>query len=164
VKRVALVLALALALLGVASAVAQTARAPAPRAPAAAAVAEAPADVVERFHRALKAGDRRQALEQLTADVLVFEQGRIERTRTEYARRHLGEDIGFASVTQRTVTRRSSKIVGDVAWVASVNQTRGRFKTRDVDFATDETMILMRTGGKWRIAHIHWSFDDKAVH
>jgi ketosteroid isomerase-like protein len=159
VRRVATGLALALAVLGVASAGAQTRRAP-----VAAPAVEAPADVVDAFHGALKAGDRRKALEQLTADVLVFEQGRIERTRTEYARRHLGEDIGFASVTQRTVTRRSGKVQGDVAWVASVNRTRGTFKTQKVDFSTDETMILVRTGGKWRIAHIHWSFDDKAVH
>ena len=133
-------------------------------APPALAQAQVPSDVVDAFHLALKAGDRRKALEQLTADVLVFEQGRLERTRTEYARQHLGEDIGFATVTQRTVTRRSVKLQGNVAWVTSVNRTRGRFKNRNVDFTTDETMILLRVGGKWRITHIHWSFDDRAVH
>jgi ketosteroid isomerase-like protein len=132
--------------------------------PPASAQAQVPSDVVDAFHFALKAGDRRKALEQLTADVLVFEQGRIERSRTEYARQHLGEDIGFASVTQRAVTRRSTKIQGNVAWVTSVNRTRGRFKNRTVDFVTDETVILVRVGGKWRITHIHWSFDDRAVH
>lgn len=126
--------------------------------------AQVPSDVVDALHFALKAGDRRKVLEQLTADVLVFEQGRIERSRTEYARQHLAEDIGFASVTQRTVTRRSVKIQGNVAWVTSVNRTRGRFKNRNVDFITDETMILLRVGGRWRITHIHWSFDDRAVH
>lgn len=126
--------------------------------------AQVPSDVVDAFHLALKAGDRRKSLEQLTADVLVFEQGRLERSRTEYARQHLAEDIGFASVTQRTVTRRVVKLQGNVAWVTSVNRTRGRFKGRNVDFTTDETMILLRVGGKWRITHIHWSFDDRAVH
>ena len=124
----------------------------------------APADVVDSFHEALKTGDRRKALEQLTADVLIFEQGHVERSRTEYARSHLGEDIGFASVTERTVSRRSVKVQGDVAWVTSVNRTRGQFRSRSVDFVTDETMVLTRVGGKWRIAHIHWSFDDKTVH
>lgn len=133
-------------------------------APPAFAQAQVPSDVVDAFHFALKAGDRRKALEQLTADVLIFEQGRIERSRTEYARQHLAEDIGFASVTQRTVTRRAVKIQGNVAWVTSINRTRGRFKNRNVDFTTDETMILVRVGGKWRITHIHWSFDDRAVH
>ena len=130
----------------------------------AAAQSQVPSEVVDAFHYALKAGDRRKALGQLTADVLIFEQGRLERSRTEYARKHLAEDIGFASVTQRTVARRSVKIQANVAWVTSVNRTRGRFKNRNVDFASNETMILTRVGGKWRITHIHWSFDDKALH
>jgi ketosteroid isomerase-like protein len=125
---------------------------------------QSPTDVVDAFHAALKEGNRRKALEQLTADVVVFEQGRIDRTRTEYARRHLAEDIGFATVTQRTVSRRTVKIHGSVAWVTSINRTQGTFKSRAVDFTTDETLILVRAAGKWRIAHIHWSFDDKAVH
>lgn len=130
----------------------------------AAAQAQVPSEVVDAFHYALKSGDRRKALEQLTADVVIFEQGKLDRSRTEYARRHLAEDIGFATVTQRTVARRSVKLQGNVAWVTSVNRTRGKFKNRSVDFTTDETMILTRVGGKWRIVHIHWSFDDKVVH
>ncbi len=123
-----------------------------------------PAEVVDAFHDALKAGDRRKALEQLTADVLIFEQGRQERTRTEYARNHLAEDIAFSAETTRTVSKRTVKLQANVAWVTSLNRTRGAFKGRTVDFVSDETMILARVGGKWRIAHIHWSFDDKALH
>lgn len=125
---------------------------------------QAPAEVVDAFHAALKAGDRRKALGQMTADAVVFEQGRVERTRTEYARRHLAEDIGFASAMERTVTRRVVKMHGDVAWVTSINRSRGPFRNRAMDFTTDETMILTRSGGRWRIAHIHWSFDNRAVH
>lgn len=132
--------------------------------PPAAAQSQVPSEVVDAFHYALKSGNRRKALEQLTADVVVFEQGKLDRTRTEYARKHLAEDIGFATVTQRTVARRSVKLQGNVAWVTSVNRTRGKFKNRSVDFTTDETMILTRVGGKWRIVHIHWSFDDKVAH
>jgi ketosteroid isomerase-like protein len=123
-----------------------------------------PAEVVDAFHDALKAGDRRKALEQLTVDVLIFEQGRQERSRTEYARNHLAEDIAFSSATTRTVSRRAVKVQANVAWVTALNRTRGTFKNRAVDFVSDETMVLVRVGGKWRIAHIHWSFDDKALH
>lgn len=123
-----------------------------------------PSEVVDLFHDALRTGDRRKALEQLTADVLIFEQGRRERSRTEYARSHLAEDIGFASVTTRTVAHRTVKQQGGVAWVTSLNRTRGTFKARAVDFVTEETMVLVQTGGKWRIAHIHWSFDDSESH
>ena len=125
---------------------------------------QSPSEVVDAFHFALKSGDRQKALELMTVDIVIFEQGRVERSRTEYARAHLAEDIGFASVTQRTVARRSVKIQANVAWVTSVNRNRGKFKNKPVDFTTDETMVLTRVGAKWRITHIHWSFDDKAIH
>ena len=123
-----------------------------------------PTDVVDAFHEALQAGDRRRVLEQLTADVLVFEQGRLDRSRTDYAREHLGEDIGFAATTKHAVVRRSARIQGAVAWIMSVNRTRGKVRDRDIDLVTDETMVLVRVGNKWRIAHIHWSFDDRGIH
>lgn len=123
---------------------------------------QTPAQVVDAFHFALKAGDRKKALELLASDVLVFEQGRVERSRSEYAKHHLQEDIGYSSVTQRSVARRAVKLQGNVAWVLSVNRIRGKFNNKPVDLTTDETMILTRTGGKWRIVHIHWSFNDKA--
>ena len=125
---------------------------------------QSPSEVVDAFHFALKSGDRQKALELMTVDVVIFEQGRVERSRTEYARVHLAEDIGFASVTQRTVARRAVKIQANVAWVTSVNRNRGKFKNKPVDFTTDETMVLTKVGAKWRITHIHWSFDDKAIH
>ncbi|HUR39935.1 MAG TPA: nuclear transport factor 2 family protein [Verrucomicrobiae bacterium] len=125
---------------------------------------QAPSEVVDAFHFAMKAGDRRKVLELLTADVTIFEQGHIERSRTEYARTHLAEDIAFASSTQRTVARRTARLLGNAAWVMSINRSRGRFNNQPVDFSTDETMVLTRVAGKWRIVHIHWSFDDKATH
>jgi ketosteroid isomerase-like protein len=114
-------------------------------------------------HEALKDGDRQKALEQLAGEVRVFEQGRLDRSRTEYAREHLAEDIAFAAATRRTVTQRAVKVHGEVAWVTSVNRARGRYRDRAVDFSTTETMVLDRTGERWRIVHIHWSFDDRAV-
>ena len=51
-----------------------------------------------------------------------------------------------------------------MAWVMSVNRNRGRFNNRPVDFTTNETVVPTRVAGKWRIVHIHWSFDDRATH
>jgi ketosteroid isomerase-like protein len=133
-------------------------------APTATAQSQAPSEVVDAFHFALKAGDRRKALEVLASDITIFEQGRVERSRTEYARRHLAEDMAFAAATQRSVSRRSARLMGNTAWVMSINRNRGKFNNRPVDFTTDETMILTRVGGKWRIVHIHWSFDDRSGH
>jgi ketosteroid isomerase-like protein len=131
--------------------------------PPAAAQSQAPSEVVDAFHFALKSGDRRKALELLAADITIFEQGRVERSRTQYAKSHLAEDIAFASATQRTVARRSARLLGNSAWVLSINRNRGKFNNRAVDFTTDETMVLTRVAGKWRIVHIHWSFDDRAT-
>lgn len=120
-----------------------------------------PAETVDAFHFALKAGNRQMALELLTADFLMFEQGKVERTRTEYARRHLGEDIAFAGITNRVVLRRTTKLLGNAAWVMSINRNRGKINNRPVDFVTTETVVLNKIGNKWRIVHIHWSFDEK---
>ena len=130
--------------------------------PPAAAQGQSPSEVVDAFHFALKAGDRRKALELLEADATIFEQGRVERSRTEYARSHLAEDIAFAASTQRTVSRRSARLLGNTAWVLSINRNRGKFNNRPVDFTTTETVVLARISGKWRIVHVHWSFDDKS--
>lgn len=128
------------------------------------AASPAPAETVDAFHDALSEGDRRKALELLAPDVLIFEQGRVERSRSEYARQHLGEDIGFCMATRHTVLQRAVKVHGDMAWVTSINRAKGRVGERDVDFTVDETMALSRSGGRWRIVHIHWSFQDKAAH
>lgn len=133
-------------------------------APPAAAQGQAPSEVVDAFHFALKSGDRRKALELLASDITIFEQGRVERSRTEYAKGHLADDMAFAAATQRTVARRSARLMGNTAWVMSINRNRGKFNNRPVDFTTDETMVLTRVGGKWRIVHIHWSFDDRSTH
>lgn len=55
------------------------------------------------------------------------------------------------------LTRRTGATSGDLAWVASEGRTRGRYKDRDIDRITTETMILRRVGGVWRIVHVHWS-------
>lgn len=119
-----------------------------------------PSGTVDAFHFAMKSGDRRKVLDLMSADVMVFEQGRLEHSRTEYARVHLGEDIRFAVTTALIVTRRAEKIQGNTAWVTSVYRNRGQYENRTVDLTNDETMILSRVNGKWRIVHIHWSFDD----
>ena len=122
-----------------------------------------PSGTVDAFHYEMKSGDRRKVLDLMSADVLVFEQGRLEHSRTEYARVHLGEDIRFAATTSLIVSRRSEKIQGNIAWITSVYRNRGKYENRAVDLTNDETMVLNRVNGKWRIVHIHWSFDDHTM-
>jgi ketosteroid isomerase-like protein len=131
--------------------------------PAAPAQQEGPGQIVDAFHYALKAGKRDIALGFLAADALVFEEGRMNRSRSDYARRDLGQDIDFAATTKLTVSRRDIKVAGDVAWVLSQNHIEGHYRDRPVDLVADETVLLRRTAGKWRIVHMHWSFSQQGA-
>lgn len=112
---------------------------------------------VDAFHAALRRGDAAAALAQLAEDVLIFEAGGAERSRSEYAAAHLAGDAAFAQAVPATLLRRTAGVTGGLAWVASEGRTRGRFKDREVDRLTTETMLLRRDGAAWKIVHVHWS-------
>ena len=115
------------------------------------------ARVVDAFHAALQRGDTKAALSYLAGNALIYESGGVERGRQEYASHHLGADAAFAQAVPGTITRRAGHAVGNLAWVATEGRTTGSFKEKAVDRVTTETMVLLRTGGAWKIVHIHWS-------
>jgi ketosteroid isomerase-like protein len=118
------------------------------------------ASVVGAFHRALQSGDKAAALESLAPDALVYEGGRIERDKAEYASHHLSADAAFAAATKRIVMRQSGAAIGDMAWIASEAKTSGTYRDRAINSLSTETMVLRRTGDTWQIVHIHWSSAD----
>ncbi|TAJ68786.1 MAG: DUF4440 domain-containing protein [Phenylobacterium sp.] len=124
--------------------------------PAAQAPPEA-ARVVDAFHSALSRGDNVTALAQLADDVLIFEAGGTERSKAEYASAHLAGDAAFAQAIPAKLVRRTGGISDAFAWVASEGRTQGRYKDRDVNRVTTETMLLRRDGRGWKIVHVHWS-------
>ena len=115
------------------------------------------AKVVDAFHAALARADTAAAADFLTDAMLVFEAGGAERSKTEYASHHLPADAVFAEAVGSELTRRSGGASGNLAWVASEGRTKGRYKDRDVDQVTTETMVLQRVSGVWKIVHVHWS-------
>lgn len=123
--------------------------------PAAPAPAEA-AKVVDAFHAALARGDAGAAAGLLADAVLIFEAGGAE-TKSHYAAGHLAGDAAFAQAVPSQVVRRTGGASGEIAWVASEGRTRGRYRDRDVDRVTTETMVLVLHAGAWRIVHAHWS-------
>jgi ketosteroid isomerase-like protein len=128
------------------------------KAPAAAAAAPPEAaKVVDAFHSALARGDTAGASALLADAVLIFEAGGAERSKAEYASAHLPGDVAFAKAVGSELTRRTGGASGDLAWVASEGRTKGRYKDRDVDRISTETMVLRRQAGVWRIVHVHWS-------
>lgn len=115
------------------------------------------AAVVDAFHAALRRGDTNAAQSYLAASALIYEAGRVERGRQEYASHHLNADSAFAQAVPGTVTRRVGDAVGNIAWIATEGCTIGTYKDKSVDRITAETMVLHRQGRAWKIVHIHWS-------
>jgi ketosteroid isomerase-like protein len=157
-SRTPLALALSVALLSTSPAFAQDhANGHDHAAGAVAAGAAEAATAVDAFHAALKAGDTAAALALMAPEVMIFEEGYVERTRDEYASHHLGSDAAFAAASEAVVERRSGWVDGDIAWITSEGRTTGQFNGRPVDRLTTETMVLKRHADGWRIHHIHWS-------
>jgi ketosteroid isomerase-like protein len=120
--------------------------------------ARAAAARVDAFHAALHRGDAQAALALVADDALVFEDGRVERTKAEYALHHAAADAAFSRAVSSKRLSRTGHATADVALIATESRTRGRFQGQDVDRMMVETMVLRRdSGGAWKIVHIHWS-------
>jgi ketosteroid isomerase-like protein len=114
------------------------------------------AEVVERFHAALAAGDSTAALALLAPDVTILESGGAE-TLQEYRAHHLAGDIAFAQAVPRSRAPILVRVTGDAAWATSTGITQGEYRGRAVNSSSAELMVLTRTGGGWVIRAIHWS-------
>jgi ketosteroid isomerase-like protein len=130
---------------------------PAGSADALPASARAAAATVDAFHAALRKGDPEAALALVADDAIVFEDGRVERTKAEYALHHAGADAAFSKAVATKRLSRTGQASGDFALIASESRTKGRFRGQDVDRIMVETMVLRRGPSGWRIVHIHWS-------
>lgn len=114
------------------------------------------AAVVEAFHSALAAGDSATALDLLTDDVVILENGRME-TKDHYRSGHLAGDIRFAQAVERVRGEIDVKIDGGIAWASSTSTTQGQMGERLIDSLGAELMVLTRDRYGWRIRAIHWS-------
>jgi ketosteroid isomerase-like protein len=121
------------------------------------------AATVDAFHAALRRGDTGSAAALLADDALIFEEGRAERSKAEYSARHLGADAEFSRAVAGEKVRRVGDAAGDMAWIATEGRAKGRFRGTEVNRVTDETMVLRRIGGTWKIVHIHWSSAQSSV-
>lgn len=114
-------------------------------------------DVVEGFSRALVAGDMDKAAKHLHPEVLVLENGAVDRDRAAYLEDHAPYDVEFLQSVRTEVQRRTARVSDDLVWVTSESEMDsvddGELETRSFV----ETMILRNTDDEWRIVHIHWS-------
>jgi ketosteroid isomerase-like protein len=126
--------------------------------PATAADAKDAILIVDAFHLALKRGDAEVALDFVDYNLIVYEEGNVERSSREYATAHMRADMQFSAATTRTITNRKSDRVGDLAWVITEARVTGEYEGKPIDRITLETMVLRRSErGRWYITHIHWS-------
>jgi ketosteroid isomerase-like protein len=114
------------------------------------------ATVVERYHRALEAGDSVAALALLTSDAVILESGGVE-TREEYRSHHLPADIAFARAVKSIRGPIRVAVRGDAAWATSSSTAQGEFRGRAINSVGAELMVLTRTADGWKINAIHWS-------
>lgn len=115
------------------------------------------ADSLASFYAALATGDRVKALELLAPTVVIYESGFVEASRDEYAHHHLGGDIEFAKTSTRKVLKHAEKIEGNLAIIWEETETKATLGGKPVASMGTETAVLEKTGGQWRITHVHWS-------
>lgn len=161
-------LALALGLSTAAHAQSTTApHAPVPKSAPAAPMLDVPVpaqsavEAAERFSAALKAGDTKSLEALLAPDVLILESGGAERSRQEYLSHHAISDAAFLKDASSQLLRRTARRDGDVVWIGSESELHAKKDGKPLTLLSTETMVLRRSGGDWRIVHIHWSSRPK---
>lgn len=117
----------------------------------------APAVIADQFGQALKTQDTSTLKALLLPNVIVAEGGNAERSSMEYADHHMKADMAYlANITTQPLSRDVMQSE-DMATVITQSEMVGNYKGETVHNRTMETMILHRTEGNWKIAHIHWS-------
>ncbi|MBB3063258.1 YybH family protein [Microbulbifer rhizosphaerae] len=112
---------------------------------------------VQKFHRALREGDEEAVLSVLADTVVIFEGGSVERSAQEYAGHHLPADITFLKqmdVSQQELQVREGE---DLAFSYGRSRLKGDSNGKALDLQSMETLVLKRSGGEWKIVHVHWS-------
>lgn len=119
--------------------------------------AKAAAATVDRFFAALSAGDLDRAGAELAADVIILESGGAERSAAEYLGGHAKGDAAFLKGAHHTLTHRTARTGGGLAWIASESELHVQKDGKPATIASTETMVLRSTPTGWKIVHIHWS-------
>jgi uncharacterized protein (TIGR02246 family) len=117
--------------------------------------------VIEQFSSALKTGDLKRAGEVLADDVVILESGGAEHSREEYLGGHAKHDAAFLKGADIQVMRRTARVEGSLAWVATESELHATDKGQPLTLLSTETMVVKKTDAGWRIVHIHWSSQPK---
>jgi ketosteroid isomerase-like protein len=117
--------------------------------------------VVDAFSAAISQVRLADAAQLLDPQVLILESGSTERSRDEYMRSHAIADAAFMQGAKQQLRYRQARVDGNVAWVATESTIDAEEDGKHVLLLSTETMLLTKTEGGWKIAHIHWSSRQK---
>lgn len=123
--------------------------------------AQAAVATVDRFFAALSAGDLERAGAELDPEVIILESGGAQRSAAEYLGGHAKGDAEFLKDAQQTLMRRTARVSGELAWIASESELRVQKDGKPAVILSTETMVLRSTAGGWKIVHVHWSSRTK---
>ncbi len=123
--------------------------------------AQAAVLVVDSFGKALAAVDMKSVENMLDPRVIILESGGAERSREEYLGHHAIADAAFLAGAHVVLLRRTARVDGDLAWVASENELHATEGGKPMTLLSTETMVLHKTADGWHIVHIHWSSRPK---
>jgi ketosteroid isomerase-like protein len=119
--------------------------------------AEVAVACIDRFTTALSAGDLDGAAVELDPDVLILESGGAEHSAAEYLGSHAAYDAEFLASATHRLLRRTARVSGDTAWIASESEFQVKKGAKPTLIASTETMVLRSGASGWKIVHIHWS-------
>ena len=103
----------------------------------------------ERFFAALSAGDLDKAAAELDPDVIILESGGAEHSAAEYLGHHAKEDAEFLKGARHTLGRRTARVAGELAWIASESELHTERDGKPMAIASTETMVLRSTPAGW---------------
>ncbi|MED5523717.1 MAG: nuclear transport factor 2 family protein [Pseudomonadota bacterium] len=109
------------------------------------------------FQQALRDGDAEAVRRLLADDVHIYEGKGVEHSADEYAHHHMPGDMAFLKSMSFTPLEHKVREAGDMAYSVAKTRLQGRYKGKDIDLISVETLVLARTGNSWKIVHIHWS-------
>ena len=117
--------------------------------------------VVDGFGKALARVDFKTVEASLDPTAIILESGGAERSREEYMGHHAIADALFLGNAHVALVRRTARIDGNTAWVASESEIHAGVDGKPMILLSTETMILHKSVDGWRIVHIHWSSRPK---
>ena len=124
--------------------------------------AKAAVAIVDRFFDSLSSGNLNQAAGLLDPGVVILESGGAEHSAAEYLENHAKADAEYLKGARQTLKRRTARIAGNIAWVATESELETLKESKSVVAAATETMVLRSTDSGWKIVHIHWSSRTKS--